>query len=971
MPSDNWDRLQSLFGSAVDLPPDEQERFLDAACGEDLELLADIRSLLASDLKGGEAISSAVGEEASLILDAETPVGSRLGAWKVMKEIGRGGMGTVYLAVRDDDQYRKRVAIKVVKRGMDTDEVLSRFRSERQILANLDHAYIARLLDAGTTGEGRPFLVMDYVDGQPVGEFCRERGLGPKAICDLFLRILEAVAHAHRNLVVHRDLKPGNILVTAEGIPKLLDFGVAKLLREGADAGATVAAVRTYTPEYASPEQVRGQAVTTATDIYSLGAVLHELLTGERAQKIASSDHAEVERVVCETEVRRPSLVRKGIDSDLDNIVLMAMRKAPERRYRSADQMAEDIRRYLHGRPIAARRDSFVYRAGKFIGRNRLAVTAAALVFASLVAGVAASLYQARLAVAARRVAETQRQVAERERARAEAGFRQAEAARSAESRQRLEADRQRDEANRERGLADRRLGQLLDIADKTLFGIHDVVARLPGATEARKTLARTTLDYLESIQKQNGLDDRLRLSLAAGYSRIAAILGDDAHPSLGDFEGARLSYLKAEALMAPLYARRKNDPEVILRWLGIERALAEISRTHLQRDDGIRMYLVLVPVAHRLAALLPSDRNALKQEADIEGALSFSIQPVDGPLSLVHADRQIEIISGLVDRFPEDRDLKQELGAALAAAAVAMDDLADPEKAVEYFERSIRIREQFLELEPHNALVQRNLLVVYGNYATRLGVPWSSNLGRFAEARRYCEKSVALARALADADPQDKTARFDLAEFLGRLGEIQPDPDQVPESLKSLEEALSILEPISRDDPTSWDVAIQVALVRAYAAFRLQSLGRLADSAESFRKSLTSLEATISADPDQPEGTRVSMIAEEGLAEIYALQGDRAAAYSSAHHAVDRAEKFSASRPDALYRQGYLGEAYFELAWVERTLGDWDRAATSAERAASIWGSITHKGVLSIIRQARERMEVLVREIAARRASH
>src|SRR5579863_3068895 len=325
MESDSWDRAQALFLSAADLSAAELEPFLDASCAGDAELRSEVESLLAADRKNGAGIASAVEIEASLLFDSPLS-GERLGAYRILHEIGRGGMGAVYLAVRDDELYRKKVAIKVVKRGMDTTEVLSRFRYERQILANLDHPYIAGLYDGGTTYDGRPFFVMEFVEGQPVDTFCRERALSVDARCRLFVRICEAVAHAHRNLVVHRDLKPANIFVTPEGTPKLLDFGIAKLLDDGAgDRETTATMARHLTPDYASPEQVRGLAVTTATDVYSLGSVLYELLTGRRAHQITGSTPGEVERAVCETEILPPSVHAPQLDADLDNIVQMAM----------------------------------------------------------------------------------------------------------------------------------------------------------------------------------------------------------------------------------------------------------------------------------------------------------------------------------------------------------------------------------------------------------------------------------------------------------------------------------------------------------------------------------------------------------------------------------------------------------------------------------------------------------------------
>src|SRR5262249_42036170 len=267
-------------------------------------------------------------------------------------------------------------------RGMDTEEVLRRFRHERQILAGLEHPYIARLIDGGATADGRPFFVMEKVEGEPVHVYCRSHRLSVESRLRLFLRVCEAVSYSHRALVVHRDLKPGNILVTAEGVPKLLDFGVAKLLDPSADPGltATVYGIGPLTPEYASPEQVRGLPVTTTTDVYALGAILYELLTGAPAQRFDTHTPVEIDRVVCATEPKRPSMAAEELNGDLDNIVLMAMRKESARRYQSVDEFAADIVRYLDGRPVAARQDSFAYRAGKFMRRHRLAITASAVV---------------------------------------------------------------------------------------------------------------------------------------------------------------------------------------------------------------------------------------------------------------------------------------------------------------------------------------------------------------------------------------------------------------------------------------------------------------------------------------------------------------------------------------------------------------------------------------------------------------
>jgi serine/threonine-protein kinase len=331
---------------------------------------------------------------------------ARLGPYEVVRGLGRGGMGAVYLARRADQQYEKLVAVKVVQSGQETEEMLRRFRQERQILAGLDHPNIAKLLDGGATTQGLPYFVMDYVEGEPVDRYCARRGLGIEERLRLFQSVCAPVSHAHRNLVVHRDIKPANILVTAEGVPKLMDFGIAKLLApHPSPEGAVEGTVFAFTPAYASPEQVRGEPVTTATDVYSLGVVLYELLTGRGPYRVGTRASVEVLKAICEQEPERPSaaVARDGaptesappggertarrLRGDLDSIALKALRKEPGQRYASVDALREDIEHHLDGRPVAARRGTSSYRAAKFVRRHWIGVSAASLVLAAIVAG--------------------------------------------------------------------------------------------------------------------------------------------------------------------------------------------------------------------------------------------------------------------------------------------------------------------------------------------------------------------------------------------------------------------------------------------------------------------------------------------------------------------------------------------------------------------------------------------------------
>jgi tetratricopeptide (TPR) repeat protein len=334
-------------------------------------------------------------------------------------------------------------------------------------------------------------------------------------------------------------------------------------------------------------------------------------------------------------------------------------------------------------------------------------------------------------------------------------------------------------------------------------------------------------------------------------------------------------------------------------------------------------MYSDLLPVARRLAALAPSSLRALKQEAEIEGGLAEVLMPTDSQGALDHAKREISIVTSLTDRFPGDRDLKHELGQALETVAVPLQETGNYVESAVYFERSIRAFEQFLEGEPPNVQTQRRLMQDYSNYCALLGVPWSANLGRPAEARRYCEKSVAIARELSSADQKDQTARFDLGYTLAVLGEVDPEPNQVADSLQQLDEALGILDPIVRANPDSANIVLRVETARQYEGLRLHSLGRLPEAADSFLQALSELDVMTHAKPGQPSGSAVVVGNEDGLAEVYAEQGDREAALSHAEKALVKAQKYAASHPGNARGTGMLAGAWFERAWMERTVGD------------------------------------------------
>ncbi len=422
METERWSQVEGLFLRCEGLTKDAQRQLLEGACGDQPDLRQQVEGMLAGDRLGTDWMGRMIRQ--ALVQEPEARP-RRIGRYRLLGELGRGGLSTVHLAERADDQYRQRVALKLVRRGLESDETLRRMRRERQILADLEHPNIARLLDGDATADGVPYFVMEHIEGQPIAAYAEQHRLSLDSRLRLVEQVCAAVHHAHQRLVIHRDIKPSNILVTAEGVPKLLDFGIAKLFDPGAEASATVTGQGWMTPEYASPEQVRGEALTTATDIYSLGVLLYQLLTGISPQQVQGRKLRELEEAICEMEPPRPSLAVRQLEreslaglehstrklaerlsGDLDNIILKAMRKQPADRYSSAERLAEDLRRYRLSLPVSARPATWGYRVGLFVRRQRKVVIGGLLAAAALLAALIAVGWQARAAHRQRHEAE-------------------------------------------------------------------------------------------------------------------------------------------------------------------------------------------------------------------------------------------------------------------------------------------------------------------------------------------------------------------------------------------------------------------------------------------------------------------------------------------------------------------------------------------------------------------------------------
>jgi tetratricopeptide (TPR) repeat protein/tRNA A-37 threonylcarbamoyl transferase component Bud32 len=636
-------------------------------------------------------------------------LGRRLGPYRIQKLIGRGGMGTVFLATRDDDQFRKSVAVKLLRFDTDDSAVLARFRNERQILAALDHPNIAALYDGGSTEDGLPYIVMEYVPGQTLLNYCQSLGLSIPAKLRLFRQICDAVQYAHQKLIVHRDLKPGNILVTREGLPKLLDFGIAKLLLGPELLGDAAVYTRTglavMTPDYASPEQIRGEPVSTATDIYSLGAVLYELLTGQRPHMLTRYNPAELQREICETDPKAPSTIGgRELRGDLDTIVLKALQRDPARRYRSVEQMSEDILRHLENRPVIARPDTLVYRFSRFTVRNRWAIAAGTAVVLSLAAGAAVSLYQANVA------------------------------------RQRFQ--------------------QVRKLAGR-FIELHDDVARLPGSTSVREKLVATALDYLDNLARSAGNDAELLAELGKAYAKMADAQGAPGEANLGRTDDALGNYRKAIALEQRAAALNSDySAEVV----DLQSKLAYVAMLSGHLPEARRNIEAAAALLERLRSARPGDAELLR--------LSASVAMSQGDLteyeghsrdSLPFFQRARQWTAEYV-RLKPDVLSRSRLHLISTLVAASLGDNERYDEALAVLHGAEPVIDGLLAAEPDNSKYIRQKMAA-ANYESQIyDTETGQSLGKPAEAVAAGRRYVALARRLCDADPHNASARLSLA---------------------------------------------------------------------------------------------------------------------------------------------------------------------------------------------------------------
>ena len=771
MDPDRWQRLEALFLQAVELPPDERGAWLEGACAGDAELRERLHAMLEEDARATGRLARPIEHAAAEAQTAGAALqsGQSVGPYRIERELGRGGMGTVYLAARADDQYRKRVAVKVATGASLSEDVRRRFRAEREILARLEHPNIARLLDAGTTGEGLPYVVMEHVEGLPIDEYCDRRRLETTERLALFRQVCAAVQYAHRSLVIHRDLKPSNSLVGEDGTPKLLDFGIAKLLdteTTGDVSPLTRTAMRLLTPDYASPEQVRGEPVTTASDVYSLGVLLYELLTGRRPYRLDPARSSEVERVVCEVEPERPSTVvtrepeaagerstrtaaeigaargsapgrlRRAFAGDLDTIVLVALRKDPARRYASPDRLAEDIRRHLEGLPVLARPDTWRYRAGKYVRRHRFGVAAAVALF------LATAGFVVTMALQARRIAR------ERDTAEQVTGF-------LVELFQVSDPEKARGETITAREVLDRGAGRL-----RTELG-------------ERPSVQARLLDTIGTVYRNLGLNDRAGPLLEEALAVRRRLHGEE-HPEVAD-SLASLGMLRAEqgnlAVADELYTRA----------LELRRRLHP--KPHADLVESLGIFGGLRVLQGRLDEAETFNREALAMARAVHGERHEAVATCLNNLGLVLSTKakwdeaESVITQSLELRLALFGEVHPDVAASYDSLGTLFEDRGQLDAAVEPLRRCVELRRKiFGEDNVRTALAENNLSGLF------------KQRGEVAEAEALQAKALETFRAALGPE------HLFVATALNNLGNLRHDQGDRAGAEKLHREALALL---------------------------------------------------------------------------------------------------------------------------------------------------------------------------------
>lgn len=848
MDRERWAKVRNLVEQAMAVPEADRMVLLRGQT-HDATLIDDAVKLLRYDQQAS-AMFSVVGTAGIVRSDVDLRLdGTHIDAYRILKELGRGGMGVVYLAERADGVYQQQVAVKVLQEGVFTAALAERFRQERQMLAGLTHPGIARLLDGGVLGDGRPYLVLEFVDGLPIDRYCEERGLDTRARMRLFLRVAEAVQAAHQQLVLHLDIKPANILVTPEGNPRLLDFGIARFLTDAeAVVSKTEATVRLLTPRYASPEQASGRSLGVGSDIFSLATLLYRLLTGVLPYPLEDAAPLEAAQIIREVAPMPPSqaaspAVRPQLVGDLDTILLQALRKEPERRYPTVSAFAQDIQRHLESKPVHAHADSFRYRASKFVRRNLVAVAATGVTAVALVASGVAIVHSAVLARRAERVAVQQRAVAQR------------------------------------------RLQDVRGIAHSYIFDLDPQLEQVPGTVAIRGFVLQNGLKYLEAMSKENvEQDEDLLREVALGYIRVGQVQADPAMPSLNDRKGAWDSMRKGLALQQQLLAKHPDDLKQLSM---VARQLASMEYLAMTDGDVQKSYDYGMQSWHTIQPLLKAGPSAprfvhLNAVAwDIANAYAGNGELWnfgDPAGALPWLDRMHEVVSRFAAATPANATSPFVLAAyqreAMSRAQV-LTELGRSDEAEAQYTDALRIAEANQEkIEDKQSL--KVIRESYAEFALRRGDLLTVN-----------KLAPSLVLEEDDGKPHDRILDATIADALCELARIDFANGRMAPGLGRMNRSLATFEGLYKDDPLD-------ATGTAVMAHDLYQLGQqkslpAGKRREMYERSIAVTQGYAKGHPEALSAAALMGQCELGLAQLAKDPGERKVHTSRAENELNK----------------------------------------------------------------------------------
>jgi tetratricopeptide (TPR) repeat protein/predicted Ser/Thr protein kinase len=752
MTSARWGEVKAVLAEVLDASPDERAAVLDRLCGSDSKLRSEVESLLAVETRASDVLNTAAAPGAALLRDAPAP--DQIGPYRVLREIGRGGMGVVYLGERADGEFRKQVAIKLITSGLRDSDLERRFRRERQILATLEHAGIARMLDGGATPEGQPYFVMEYVEGEPLPEYCAKKNAGITERLRLFLAVCDAVEYAHQRLIVHRDLKPGNILVTADGAPKLLDFGLARAADTSVDDDVTRTAGPLMTPAYASPEQIRGEPYHVASDVYSLGVILYELLSGRRPYDVKSGSFLEMAQAICE---REPLPFLKTADGrslrgDLENIVGKALAKEVSRRYASVGELAQDIRRYLAGRPVRARSATWRYRLGKWVRRHRVAAPAGTVAVLLIVGFAGATWWQARS--------------------------------------------------------AERRFQQVRRLAGSVMYELHDAISPLPGSTSARELLVKRALEYLESLSREVGDRPDLQREVALGYARIAEVQGDRGESNLGQLPTAIVNFEKAEAMLAKLVDRSPSDMTLRIDYQRVANSLARVYMLNGQFAKAEALAQKNVGFAEADMRAHPKEpRTVLQLVATLSTVADQRTDRQQYAEAIPVRERIQQLSERLLQMRPGDMEAMRTLAIARKKLGALYGVSKRYDDARREYEQAAALDEKRLAANPNDKRAKLDVSFDYSDLGWVAG-----RLGKFADSIAAYRRVVALREEVAKADPKDERAASSVASAHLKFGVTLYKAGDAEASERELRGAISAYDALVQRGAATWSTMRDLA---------------------------------------------------------------------------------------------------------------------------------------------------------------